>query len=62
MNRSRYCPVCREEREFEQPPCPDGHVDCPEWACVACGHAVFAGWFADVAPPRPAGRRTATAA
>ncbi|HVA60441.1 MAG TPA: hypothetical protein VNG13_07875 [Mycobacteriales bacterium] len=52
MTRNRYCPACRDEREFEQPPCLDGHSDCPEWSCVECGHAVFVGWFADQAPAR----------
>jgi hypothetical protein len=38
------CPECRDESPFEQPPCLDGHGgDCPEWACVSCGYAVFAG-------------------
>jgi hypothetical protein len=38
------CPECRDESVFEQPPCEDGHGhDCPEWYCVACGFAVFAG-------------------
>ncbi len=38
------CPECRDESAFEQPPCTDGHGhDCPEWYCVTCGFAVFAG-------------------
>lgn len=38
----RHCPACGEEREFEQPPCVDGHgLDCPEWSCVDCGHAII---------------------
>lgn len=38
---SRHCPTCGDQREFEQPPCLDGHgPDCPEWSCVACGHAI----------------------
>ena len=41
-----YCPECREERTFETPPCPDGHADCPERVCVACGFAVLVGWLA----------------
>lgn len=37
------CPSCGEEREFEQPPCGDGHGDdCPERSCVSCGHALVA--------------------
>jgi hypothetical protein len=38
--RTEHCVSCDGEREFEQPPCLDGHVglgDCPEWACVGCG-------------------------
>jgi hypothetical protein len=32
------CPVCAAPREFEQPPCPDGHgADCPDLVCVECG-------------------------
>ncbi|WP_327105349.1 hypothetical protein [Nonomuraea glycinis] len=39
------CASCAGERLFEQPACLDGHEpgECPEWACVACGHAVFLG-------------------
>ena len=38
------CPECRDESAFEQPPCEEGHgLDCPEWFCVTCGFAVFAG-------------------
>lgn len=59
MTKTRYCPSCHSDREFEQPPCLDGHDECPEWACVACGHAVFAGWYADTQPAAaaPAARR-----
>jgi hypothetical protein len=40
-----HCVSCRGEREFEQPPCLDGHgVDCPELACVECGMAVVVPW------------------
>ncbi|XVQ08813.1 hypothetical protein ACQP1W_40645 [Spirillospora sp. CA-255316] len=43
-----YCSTCGDEREFERPPCPDGHgADCPERACTACGSAVL------VEPPMP---------
>ncbi|RBQ19876.1 hypothetical protein DP939_12790 [Spongiactinospora rosea] len=43
--RTERCASCAEERVFEQPPCPDGHDpgECPEWACVRCGHALFIG-------------------
>ncbi len=41
MTFTRHCPVCDEERSFEQPPCADGHgVDCPELACAVCGMAI----------------------
>ncbi|MGH3097099.1 MAG: hypothetical protein ACRDMV_14020 [Streptosporangiales bacterium] len=39
----RYCPSCAAVVAFEQPPCPDGHDECPELACTLCGTAVFAG-------------------
>lgn len=36
-----HCTHCREERDFEQPPCGEGHgVDCPDLACIECGMAV----------------------
>jgi hypothetical protein len=38
-----YCAGCRAEREFEVPPCVEGHGDdCPDLACVECGLAMFA--------------------
>ena len=37
-----WCATCRGEREFERPPCPDGHgFDCPELACTHCGEAIL---------------------
>jgi hypothetical protein len=45
----RHCPGCGGERAFEQPHgepggCPDAPGgDCPEWACTACGAALFIG-------------------
>jgi hypothetical protein len=37
----RHCSSCGEEREFEAPPCIDGHgCDCPELVCVSCGEAL----------------------
>lgn len=37
-----HCSTCGDEREFEQPPCPDGHgAECPERVCVDCGAAVL---------------------
>ncbi|UBU10693.1 hypothetical protein [Nonomuraea gerenzanensis] len=58
--RSERCPSCAEERAFEQPPCLDGHEpgQCPEWACVDCGHAMV---FATAETIRPA-RQLVTAA
>jgi len=41
----RYCPGCRAERVVEQPPCIDGHEDCPERACTECGLAIVYGWL-----------------
>jgi hypothetical protein len=43
--RGERCASCAAERVFEQPPCLDGHQpgECPEWACVECGHALFLG-------------------
>jgi hypothetical protein len=62
----RPCPDCRTERLFEQPPCPDGHADCPEWVCTVCGCALVDGWLAVDAPgaaePAPAARRRGAAA
>ncbi|MFF5263654.1 hypothetical protein ACFY4C_32405 [Actinomadura viridis] len=47
-----YCSTCGDERDFEQPPCRDGHgSDCPERACTACGTAVLTGF----PPPVEAG-------
>jgi hypothetical protein len=40
----RHCSTCGDDREFEAPPCPDGHgPECPELVCVACGTALFFG-------------------
>jgi hypothetical protein len=39
------CPGCRAQRAVEQPPCADGHLECPDWACVDCGTALVTGWF-----------------
>jgi len=58
---TRYCPGCRAERVVEQPTCIDGHLDCPEWACVECGTAIVVGWLA-VDAPAPAARRRSHAA
>jgi hypothetical protein len=40
----RWCSDCAAEREFEVPPCVDGHgADCPDLACTGCGAAVVVG-------------------
>ncbi len=51
-HRSEHCASCAGERLFEQPACLDGHEpgECPEWACVVCGHAVVLG-LAEAAGP-----------
>ena len=37
-----WCTGCRAVREFEQPPCGDGHGrDCPELSCTMCGEALL---------------------
>jgi hypothetical protein len=44
--RESYCPDCHSEQLFEQPECLDEHgTDCPDWACVTCGFAIFTGPF-----------------
>lgn len=44
--RETYCPGCHTDQLFEQPECLDDHdVDCPDWACVVCGFAIFTGPF-----------------
>ena len=62
----RHCATCGDEREFETPPCVDGHgLDCPELACTACGSALLvgptllAGWPGEVpsVPPGTAAAR-----
>ncbi|GGP16052.1 hypothetical protein GCM10012278_78250 [Nonomuraea glycinis] len=51
-HRSERCASCAGERLFEQPACLDGHEpgECPEWACVECGHTIFLG-LAECARP-----------
>ena len=42
-----WCTTCRADMAFEQPACLEDHghgVNCPEWACVDCGEAVFVGF------------------
>ncbi len=56
-----YCFTCGDEREFELPPCEDGHgEECPERACVDCGSAVLVGLPPGAAAPAP-GRTSETA-
>ena len=52
--RSGHCASCAGERLFEQPGCADGHEpgECPEWACVSCGHAVVLGSAQTTLPVR----------
>jgi hypothetical protein len=53
-----WCTTCRADMAFEQPACLEDHghgVDCPEWACVACGEAVFVG-FGLTVPIEPVAR------
>jgi hypothetical protein len=58
---TRYCPGCRDERVVEQPPCLDGHEECPEWACTECGLAIVFGWLDDdaISVAAPARRQSA---
>jgi hypothetical protein len=43
-----WCAGCQDETPFEVPPCEDGHgADCLDLACLACGHAVVVGLYAD---------------
>ena len=40
----RFCVGCQDERGFEVPPCQDDHgLDCPDLACIECGHAIVVG-------------------
>jgi hypothetical protein len=55
----QHCPSCDEERDFETPPCPDGHgAECPELVCVQCGTTLLAGVIG-CRPGRPAAFGTA---
>ena len=45
---SSWCPECSDERDFETPPCEDGHgADCLDLACVECGFAIVVGVLLD---------------
>ena len=40
----RWCSPCEGEQVFHMPPCEDTHgADCPDLACVECGHAIVLG-------------------
>lgn len=43
IHPERYCPSCVAVVVFEQPPCLDGHEECPDLACTLCGTVLFAG-------------------
>jgi hypothetical protein len=47
---SLHCPTCRGPRPVEQPPCLDGHADCPEWICLDCDTVIVVGWAVNDAP------------
>jgi hypothetical protein len=60
---TKHCPGCRAERVVEQPPCLDGHEDCPEWVCTECATAIVFGWLtADVVSPPKRGSSKSSAA
>lgn len=56
---TKHCFICGDERVVEQPPCLDGHEECPEWVCVDCGTAIVAGWITDDAAAPAASGGTA---
>lgn len=52
------CVICGDERDFEQPPCADGHRDdCPDLVCVECGWAIS--WVVPAADEAPVELRQA---
>jgi len=54
------CSFCRAQRLFTQPDCPDGHDECPDWACTECGTAfVWSPAVTDGREPALAGARSA---
>lgn len=59
--RVGHCDLCGDARVFVPVhpggACPDGHEECPEWACADCGGAVLIGFDA-----APAARTTGVAA
>lgn len=44
------CDLCGDARVFvpvyADGDCPDGHAECPEWACADCGGAILIGFDA----------------
>ena len=47
----RQCPCCADVRDFEAPPCAEGHgPECAERVCLDCGTALLVD---PVALPRP---------
>lgn len=36
-----WCPDCHGRRDFVPVPCAEGHLDCPDRACVECGAALL---------------------
>jgi hypothetical protein len=54
--RSVHCVTCAGDRQFEQPVCLDGHEagECPDWACVECGHLMWFGRLGPAERARPA--------
>lgn len=51
--RTEHCDLCGETRVFvpvyPDGDCPDGHAECPEWACADCGGAVLISFDAPTA-------------
>jgi hypothetical protein len=38
-DRELRCVICNGDMLFEEPPCGDGHDECPELVCTRCGAA-----------------------
>jgi hypothetical protein len=47
-DRVEHCDLCGGARVFvpvyAYGDCPDGHTECPEWACADCGGAILIGF------------------
>jgi len=58
------CDLCGDARVFvpvhPDGACPDGHDECPEWACADCGGAVLIGF--EVPQPARVARTTGVVA